>query len=147
MKVLNLVQYCCVICFICEFVFIFDNHIDMFTNNQRSKCFAALPVASASVKDFSALQEIVTNTAAEFDVTNEGMLNDALKPTRGNRDAKKDAWAAVLQKYQTETIICNSPLSYKGMQPCPLLPVNSSWPGFYTLEGSSGGWEPWREYR
>ena len=62
-------------------------------------------------------------------------------------EAKKDAWAAVLQKYQTETIICNSPLSYKGMQPCPLLPVNSSWPGFYTLEGSSGGWEPWREYR
>lgn len=29
------------------------------------------------------------------------------------------------------------------MKPCPLLPVNSSWSGFYTLEGSSGGWEPW----
>ena len=29
------------------------------------------------------------------------------------------------------------------MKSCPGLADGSVWPGFYTLEGSSGGWEPW----
>eukprot|EP01052_Picozoa_sp_SAG31_P003812 SAG31_NODE_150_length_22290_cov_5.975801_28_plen_445_part_00 len=57
--------------------------------------------------------------------------------------SQRDIWASVLASYQNLTIFCNSPQSYPKMDACPGLPGNSSWSGFYSLEGSSGGWEPW----